>query len=110
MLWTNGCVYHLVGDWETAREFSFRGLAISGQSSAIICTRVLLEFEVGEFGQGEAYLNRLLEAMGLVSPESIEYGFSTAALVLAAHITGGAKWTDVAVEAAKRVVAAAPPR
>ncbi len=56
-----------------------------------LCTRVLLEFEVGEFGQGEAYVNRLLEAMGLLSPAIPNYAFGTLALVLAGRITGGVK-------------------
>ena len=107
-LWTNDGVYHLAGDWRTAREFNDRGLAISSQASAILCTRVLLEYEIGEFGHGEAYLNRLLEATGLVSPESIEYAFSAVTLLLVDRITGDAKWTHVAAEAAKRAAAASP--
>jgi len=108
-LWRNDIVSHLAGDWRSAREFSDRGLAISGQPGLLLCTRVLLEYEMGEFGQGEAYLNRLVEAMGLASPASTDYAFSTAVLLLADRITGGTKWTDVAAEAATRVVAAARP-
>jgi tetratricopeptide (TPR) repeat protein len=108
-LWRNDIVSHLAGDWRTAREFSDRGLAISDQSLWFLCTRVLLEYEVGEFGQGEAYLNRLLEAMALASPAAGDYSFCTVVLLLVDRITGDAKWIDVAAEAAKRVVAAAPP-
>ena len=107
VLWMNSSVYHLAGDWRTAREFSDRGLAESGQSSVILGTRVLLEYEIGEFEQGEAYLNRLLEAMGLVSPAVIDYAFPTVVLPLVDRITGDAKWTDVAAESAERVAAAA---
>ncbi len=108
-LWRSESVFHLAGDWRTAREFSDRGLAVSGQSLNFLCTRALLEYEIGQFGEGEAYLNRLLEAMELVSPSSNDHGFSTAVPLLVDHITGGDKWTDVAGEAAKRAVAAAPP-
>ena len=108
-LWRNEIVRHLAGDWRTAREYSDRRLALSGQPTLLLCTRVLLEYEMGEFGRGEAHLNRLLEAMGIVSPATAEYAFSTEVLLLVDRITGDAKWTDMAAEAATRVVAAAPP-
>ena len=103
-IWRNDIVHQLAGDWRKAREFSDRGLAISGQSSIYLGTRVLLEYETGEFGEGEVYLNRLVEAMGLVSPATTDFAFSTLVLLLAGRITGDAKWIDVAGEAAKSAV------
>ena len=109
-VWRNDAVSHLAGDRRRAREFSDRGLAISGQSPIFLCTRVLLEYETGEFSQGEVYLNRLLEVMGLVSPATNDYAFHTLVLLLAGRITGDNRWTNVAAEAAKRVFAeGAPP-
>ena len=108
-IWRNDTLYNLAGDWRTAREFNDRGLAISAQSLNLLCSRVLLEYEVGEFGQGEAYLNRLIKAMEFVSPGSNDYGFPAAVLLLADRITGDARWTELAEEAANRAVAAATP-
>ncbi len=107
-LWRNEIVFHLAGDWRTAREFNDRGLAIAGQSRALLCTRVLMEYELGEFGQGEVYLNRLLEAMDLFPSPDNQYAFCTAVLSLVARVTGDARWIGVAAKAAQSVVAGAP--
>ena len=48
------------GDWQSARELSDRGLPMAPHYWRLLYTRVLLEYEVGEFAQGDAYMETLL--------------------------------------------------
>ena len=52
----------LEGDWKAGREFSDRGLAVSPLNFQVLFPRVMLEHETGEAAQGDAYLDRLLDA------------------------------------------------
>ena len=61
-LWRNEIIARLEGDWPAARVFSDRGLAVHSTNLMLLETRVLLEYEAGDFGQGEAYLEQLLES------------------------------------------------
>ena len=68
MIFLNEFLSHLRGDWQAARAFNERNLAIAGQDPIVPTKRALLEYEVGNFGQGEVYLEQLLEVMGLAAP------------------------------------------
>ena len=59
-LWKNGNLSQAEGDWRTAREFSDRGLAIMPLEFRLLGTRILLEYETGDFSQGNMFLERLL--------------------------------------------------
>jgi tetratricopeptide (TPR) repeat protein len=61
-LWLNGTLAHHVGDWQDGRAFMDRGLALTPLDPRLSCTRTVLEYEVGDFGRGEAYRERLLDA------------------------------------------------
>ncbi len=49
------------GDWQTAREFTEQGLAISPQESTLMGARALVGYQLGETEAGDAYLNILFE-------------------------------------------------
>ena len=103
--WMNETVCWLGGDWKAAREFSDRGLAVSSRDWRLLWTRALLEYEVGDFGQGGAHLERLLEVARL-SPSGpiIEYALMAYVIPLAARITGVVDRFDVAETAAEAVL------
>jgi len=61
-LWLNGSLAHHGGDWQATRAFLDRGLTLTPLDPRLSCTRSVLEYEVGDFGQGEAYRERLLDA------------------------------------------------
>ena len=62
------------GDWDAARHFSDQGLALLSMDCRCLAPRIQLEFELGEFEQSEAYLERLLDAMRLTPPgPNLEY-------------------------------------
>ncbi len=52
----------LEGDWKAGREYSDRGLEVSPLNFHVLFPRVMLEHETGEAAQGDAYLDRVLEA------------------------------------------------
>jgi DNA-binding CsgD family transcriptional regulator/tetratricopeptide (TPR) repeat protein len=99
-------VSHLGGDWQTAREFSDRALALEPQSGQILGPRVLMEYEVGDFSEGKARLESLIEAMRLVRPgANNETSIPSIVIPLVTRITRDADWLDIAEAAAKAVLA-----
>ena len=83
----NHILHRLKGDWEVARKFSERGLASSPEYIPLLVNRVLLEHELGAFGQGEAYLQRLEEITRIATPGNIlRYAAFAMAIPLIAHI------------------------
>ena len=91
----------LVGDWQEGRENSDRNLELSPVSQAPLGLRVLIEYETGEFDQGEVYLERLLEAMRQAPDQSFTVGRTAMVILTAARITGVPKHLDVAESIAK---------
>jgi tetratricopeptide (TPR) repeat protein len=58
----------LQGRFPAAREFSDRGLELSPMDPRLLAPRALLEYELGDFAEGETYLNRFLEAVRMAGP------------------------------------------
>ena len=54
---SNALVSSFNGDWRAAREFSDRGITLAPQHLPGIAGRILLEYEVGEFSQGNITLS-----------------------------------------------------
>ena len=78
--------------------------------SRILAPRMQLEFELGDFAQGEAYLERLLGAMQLTTPApTLEYMLPALGIPLAARVSGAARHFEVAEAAANAVLTAANP-
>ena len=98
----NAVVAQLQGNWEAARDFSDRGLAIAQQDGRLVSNRTALEYELGDFGHGDAYLERLVETMRLSPPEaSLEYSITPLRIGVVSRITGRTHLFDIAEEAAK---------
>jgi len=101
----NGIPAHLTGDWGLAREFYERGLALAPNEPHLIACRALLEYAVGDFEQGEHYLEGLEQAMVLSVPGPTYVYSSLAMLVpLVGRITGDDKRFDMVEEAASTVL------
>ena len=92
----------LVGDWVVARGFSERGLATAPLDAQLLLSRILLEYQEGDFSQGAAYVDRLVEGMHMATPgPNYDTAFLAMAISLAALITGTPERLDVAETAAK---------
>ena len=94
------------GNWQAAREFSDRGFVGSPREEPrLLVDRVLQEYELGEFGQGAAYLERLLKVTRLSPPgATVERVFLAGTILAAARTTGVANFFEAAQEAVQTIL------
>jgi len=98
-------VARLEGDWRTARNFSDRGLAVSSRDPRILSSRVLLEYQVGNYDQAEICLKPLIEELGKSTPEpSALYAYTAITLQVVARMTGRTDHLDIAKTASETVL------
>ncbi len=69
----NSIQYSLVGEWQPAREFIARGLVVDPGDARLLARRVMLEYEVGDFSQGQLYLEQLLDSWSQTPPEPTSF-------------------------------------
>ena len=95
----------LEGDWEAGREYSDQGLEVSPLNPILLSPLVLLEHQTGESGQGEIYLERLLETMRLAGPDQSQASVrASMAIAAIARITGVSYRLEIAEAAAEAVL------
>lgn len=100
----------LQGNWESSREFSDRGLDIDPRDVRLVSNRAMLEYEVGDFGQGSSYMEQLVETMNLAPPSpSLEYSIASAAIGISARISGDTGLLTTAELAANQILSSASP-
>ena len=103
---SNEDVAQLTGDWGTARSLSDRGLLVSPAECRSLCTRAILDYQVGDVAQGEIHLKRLVEVMGLTPPGPTNQRALTAMVIpVVARAGGGTGLFEIAEEAANNVLA-----
>ncbi len=86
----------------TARDYADQGLSTSYMDHRLLGIRAMLEYQVGEFGQGEAHLERLI---GLTSPwPTGDYFYTAMFIPQISHISGEVGRLDVAETAAEAVL------
>jgi DNA-binding CsgD family transcriptional regulator/tetratricopeptide (TPR) repeat protein len=95
----------LEGDWHAGREYSNQGLELSPLNPMLLLPRVLLEYETGDFAQGEVYLEQLLEATGGAGPYQPLASYRVPMTIATiARITGIADRIEIAEATAKAIV------
>jgi len=105
-LWINELMARLSGRWQAAAEFSERGLAIWPMDPRLLGSRILLEYETGNFNDGQELLERLIQAMDGTSPgSSLEYVNVASVIPLVSRITGDKGQLDRAARAGEVVIA-----
>lgn len=67
-LWVNETLCRLTGEWDNALNFSKRGLALAPAEPRLMASRALLEYEIGNWLEGNQWIDLLLEAMYLSTP------------------------------------------
>ena len=98
---------HLRGDWESAQDYSDRGLEVGQRDARLISNRIALEYERGRFSQGDHYLERLIETMRLSPPgTTLDYSILPLAVGMDARITGRNRKFDIARAAADTALSA----
>ena len=94
----------LAGDWDDARASSEEGLALQRRDARNLASRALVEAQVGDGAQANAYVERLLQARWLSAPGfPFEDACVAACLPLISRIAGADEWLDQAEEAAQAV-------
>ena len=102
----NGAVFRLAGDWRAARDYTDRGLEVVPTHQTLLSYKVLLEYEVGNFDQGESYLKKLLEVMHQTPPgPTVAHAYPAMVIPLVAGISGVVDRFDIAQAAAEAVLA-----
>jgi tetratricopeptide (TPR) repeat protein len=103
--WMSSRVYRLKGDWQTARSLLDRGLAASPRDFRLLADRVVLEFEVGEFSQGEHYLHRFLDVVLHSEPgPSVDRLITVHAMGVIGYVEGVTDHFDRTEEFAESVI------
>lgn len=96
---------YVQGDWQSARDATNRGLNLLLNDPRLLNDRALLEFQVGNFEKGDAYMARLLESLRTVEPGPfIEYALVAASLPLISRIRGERYHHKIAEAAAEAVL------
>ncbi len=95
----------LQGDWSSGRSLGERGVALAPRDANGLVDATHLEYQTGNFSQGEAYLERLLEAMAHTPPGPRGgYGRTALEIPLVARTTGRLERLDLAAEASQVVL------
>jgi ATP/maltotriose-dependent transcriptional regulator MalT len=88
-LWASTTISYQEGNWQAARQHHNRALAVLPGDPRVLALRVALEHQVGEFGQGEVYLERLLEVTRRAPPRpNMPRSFSPLGVALAGYLSG----------------------
>jgi DNA-binding CsgD family transcriptional regulator/tetratricopeptide (TPR) repeat protein len=107
MLLSNALVSELQGNWAAARHYSDRGLAVAPSDQRLIGHRAVLEYQVGEFSQSEAYLRQLLDSILQTPPgPTMPYAIQALVIPVVAQISGIADRLDAAEAATQAVLSA----
>ncbi|MCZ6866989.1 MAG: hypothetical protein O7E55_06635, partial [Chloroflexi bacterium] len=95
----------LQGDWSSGRSLVERALALAPRDANILVDAVDLEYQTGNFSQGEAYLERLLEVMAHTPPgPRAGYARTAMEIPLLSRATGQLERLDLATEASQVVL------
>ncbi|MFQ6028459.1 MAG: tetratricopeptide repeat protein, partial [Dehalococcoidia bacterium] len=97
----------LKGDWSQGRDLAEEALALAPQDPLVLSRLAILEYETGNFSQGEAYLERLLKIMALAPPSPrAAYFYPAMAIPYAARVSGVSFRLSEAAEAAQIILSA----
>jgi DNA-binding CsgD family transcriptional regulator/pterin-4a-carbinolamine dehydratase len=94
-----------VGDWQRARDFSDHSLTVAPHDNSLLSERVLLEYQLGDFHQAEAFLERLLEGASQVGVRpDLQNSYPALTIPWVARVTGELDWLNVAVALAQSIL------
>ena len=93
------------GNWQVARGFSDRALAMQPNEPRHLYTRMILEHQVGEISRGQIYLDRLRDAVRLTPGEAnADLAFMSGAVLSLVRTTDMTGHLDAPVAAAEAVL------
>jgi len=102
----NGTLCKARGDWQAARDYSERALAVQPEDSRILGRLAQLEHELGNSDRGEKFLDELVDVMrSTPKGPTVPYLTPTLVIPLAARISGDLHRLAIAEEAGRTVLA-----
>jgi hypothetical protein len=105
VLWSNQLTAQITGDWTAACNFSNRGQEIWPMDPRFLGSRALVEYQLGSFSQGQAYMNQLVETMHSAGfGPSIKHAVVAITVALITQITGMAEELRIAKAAAETIL------
>jgi ATP/maltotriose-dependent transcriptional regulator MalT len=88
-----------------AHRISSLAHAVASQDTSLLSERVLLEYQLGDFHQGEAFLKRLLEkALQVEVRPDLQNAYPALAIPWVARVTREFGWLDIAVALAQSIL------
>jgi tetratricopeptide (TPR) repeat protein len=101
-------LYRFLGDWDRARELASRNLTLEFNFVPLLKELVSLEYELGEFEQGETYLKQMQEVMRRTPPHpGPVYADTSLVSHFAGRISGSTNYLEIAGQAAQVVLSSA---
>jgi len=91
--------YSSWGEWQPAREVSDLALPLAPRNPGILCSRIVLEYQEGDFEQGAVYLQRFIEDVRTAAGSAVLSAVWVIPAV--ARITGANDWFDITEAAAE---------
>ena len=108
-LWAGGTISMLEGDWKVSHAYYVRAMAVSPPDPWVLGSQALQSYQVGEFLEGDATLNRLAQVIEHALPGQDPAGAIPALVIpLAARIGGGSHEHEVSFAGDETVVVATP--
>ena len=106
ILFANEFVPFASGDWDTARTYSDRTQSVSPSDVRGVIGRIPLEYEVGDFRQGEVFLERALDIMRSTPPPgpTLDQAVPAFVISIAGRISGVTDRFDFAEESAAKIL------
>lgn len=104
-LYVKALLAQLIGQWDEARAQSDRGLALTAGHLPLLHARAVLEYETGNDVAGGQYVQRLIDADRDAQPYPLGGVFTAVALSQIAYSTNGMTETELAIRAARAVMA-----
>ncbi|PKB64319.1 MAG: hypothetical protein BZY80_03250 [SAR202 cluster bacterium Io17-Chloro-G2] len=102
----NAALCQVRGDWQAARDFAERGLAVQPGDSRILGRMAGLEYDLGNSDWGEKFLDELVDVMrSTPKGPTVPYLLPTIVIPVAARISGDLHRLAIAEEAARTVLA-----
>jgi DNA-binding CsgD family transcriptional regulator len=107
ILWDCQAIAQMRGQWDQARHFCERGLAVWPHDARFLGNRSSLEYLVGNPELGEVYLHRLINATRLAEAEpNLEHAILAAEIPLIGKMVGSLDHAELAERASERVFTA----
>jgi DNA-binding CsgD family transcriptional regulator len=98
-------LYRFLGDWDRARELASRHLVLEQDNVPLLKELTSLEYELGEFQQGEVYLKRMQDIMRRTPPgPGPDYGDTSLVSHFASRIMCSTDYLEIAERAAQVVL------